>query len=60
MAKDAEGKEMANVPFTYAAEDAKVATVDAAGVVTGVAKGKTKVTVTAGDKSATVEVKVKK
>ncbi len=60
VAKDAEGKEMANVPFSYAAEDAKVATVDAAGVVTGVAKGKTKVTVTAGDKSATVEVKVKK
>jgi uncharacterized protein YjdB len=60
VAKDAEGKEIANTAFTYAIDNAKVATVDAAGTVTPVGKGKAKLTVTAGEKSATVEVKVKK
>lgn len=59
-AKDAEGKAIASAPLTFASADEKIATVDATGTVTGVAKGKTKVTVTSGDKSATVEVKVKK
>ncbi len=58
--KDAEGKAIASATFTFASADEKIATVDAAGVVKGVKKGKTKVTVTSGDKSATVDVKVKK
>ena len=60
VAKDADGKEVAAATFTYASADAKVATVDATGTVTPVGKGKTKLTVTSGEKSATVEVKVKK
>ncbi|MGC4117937.1 MAG: Ig-like domain-containing protein [Myxococcales bacterium] len=60
MGKDADGKEIAGTAFTFASADEKIAKVDAAGVVTAVKKGKTKVTVTAGDKSATVEVQVKK
>ena len=59
-AKDSDGKEIATATFTFKSDDAKVATVDEGGVVTGVAKGKTKVTVTSGDKSAAVEVKVVK
>ena len=58
--KDAEGKAIATATFTFASADEKIATVDAAGVVKAVKKGKTKVTVTSGDKSATVDVSVKK
>jgi uncharacterized protein YjdB len=60
MAKDADGKEIGNATFTFKSDDVKVAAVDAVGEVSGVAKGKTKITVTAGEKSAAVEVKVKK
>ncbi|MBI5549809.1 MAG: Ig-like domain-containing protein [Deltaproteobacteria bacterium] len=58
--KDAEGKELAAAALTFVSADEKIATVDAAGVVKAVAKGKTRVTITAGDKTATVEIKVKK
>lgn len=58
--KDADGKPIAAATFTFASADEKIAKVDAAGVVTAVKKGKTKVTVTSGDKSATVDVVVKK
>lgn len=45
--------------FTYTVADAKVATVDAAGMVTGLAKGKTKVVVASGEKKAELTVNVK-
>lgn len=60
VAKDAEGKEIAGAPFTYAIDNAKVATVDAAGMVTPVGKGKAKLTIASGEQSATVEITVKK
>ena len=59
-AKDADGKEIATATLSYSSADAKVATVDASGMVTPVGKGKTKLTVTSGEKTATVEVKVSK
>ncbi|HEY3449640.1 MAG TPA: Ig-like domain-containing protein [Myxococcales bacterium] len=58
--KDAEGKALAAATFTFASADEKIATVDAAGVVKAVKKGKTKITVTSADKTATVDVTVKK
>lgn len=58
--KDAEGKEIARVQFKYAIDNVKIATVDEAGTLAGVAKGKTKVTISSGDTKAVVEVKVKK
>ena len=45
---------------TWASGNPAIATVDAAGVVKAVKKGKTKITVTCGDKSASVDVAVKK
>jgi uncharacterized protein YjdB len=59
-AKDAQGKEIPGLTLTFTSADPKIATVDATGMVTAVAKGKTKVTVAAGEKNATVEIKVKK
>jgi len=58
--KDAEGKVIPSATFTFASADEKIATVDATGAVKAVKKGKTKITVTSGDKTATVEIVVKK
>lgn len=58
--KNAEGGAVAGVPVTFASSDAKIATIDASGRVTGVAAGKAKITATAGDKSTEVEVVIKK
>lgn len=60
VAKDDKGAAIEGSTFTYASADAKVAKVEADGTVHGVKKGKTKVTVTSGGKSATVEVVVAK
>ncbi len=59
VAKDAAGKDMAGAQLSFSIADAKVATVDTAGAVTPVGKGKTKVTVTSGDKSAEIDITVK-
>jgi uncharacterized protein YjdB len=45
---------------TYTTSDAKVATVSNDGTVKGIAKGKATITVTAGTKTATSAVVVKK
>jgi len=60
VATDASGAEIGGVVFTYAVADEKVATVDAEGHIVPVGKGKTTVTITSGEKSATVELTVKK
>ena len=48
----------ADAKSTFKSADAKIATVDAKGVVTGVSAGSTNITVTAGKKKATVKVSV--
>lgn len=57
--KDADGNAVSTALYVFESADSKIATVDAAGLVTPVAKGKTKVTVTSGPKSAVVDVVVK-
>ena len=51
--EDQRGRLMFNVPLTWASSDPAVATVDTAGVVTGIREGKAAVTVTAGPVSTT-------
>lgn len=60
VARDAEGREIAGAPLSYAVDDARVATVDAAGRVTPVGRGKTRLTVSSGALSDTVEIVVKR
>lgn len=57
--KDAAGTAVTSAVFAFESADPKVATVDAAGMVTPVAKGKTKINVTSGGKTAAVDVVVK-
>ena len=59
VAKDAKGNTIANAAFTFVIADPAIATVDANGAVKGLAKGKTKVTITVGGKTATTDVAVK-
>ena len=55
-ARDAEGRMLAFASFSYTSTDAKVATVDAAGVVKPVGPGKAKVVAKSGEASAPCEV----
>lgn len=54
------GADVRGVAVEWSSSDAKTATVDATGKVTGIKKGKAKITAKAGDKSATAEVAFKK
>ena len=56
--KDANGNTLTNRAFTWATSDAAVATVDAQGVVTGVAAGTAQITATAEGKSGSVTLTV--
>jgi hypothetical protein len=57
-ALDARGNTIANPQVTYQSSDQTVATVSATGLVTAVAAGNTKITATAGGKTATATVTV--
>ena len=57
-ARDANNNPLAAPAFTWASSDTKVATVDAAGVVTAVANGTARITATTGGKSGSVNVTV--
>lgn len=54
------GSEVKGVAAEWSSSDPKTATVDATGKVTAVKKGKAKITAKAGEKSASVEVAIKK
>jgi hypothetical protein len=54
------GDPRTGVPINWASDNARVATVDAAGVVTGVGPGKATITATSGEASATTTVSVVK
>lgn len=56
-ARDADGNKVSST-FTWATDDASVATVEASGLVTGKAPGTTKVRATLGDKSAEASITV--
>ena len=56
--RDQNGQVMTGVSVTWATSDAAVATVDASGLVTGVANGEATVTATAGSASGTATVTV--
>jgi len=58
-AKEADGKPIPGAVFTYKSANEKIVTVNAAGEVTGVAKGKAKVDVATGGKNGSVEITVK-
>ena len=57
-AKDPNGKPAVGASFSYESSDPKVVAVDVTGVLTPVKKGKAKLTVRSGAKSAEVEVEV--
>jgi outer membrane protein OmpA-like peptidoglycan-associated protein len=57
-ARDANNNPLAAPTFTWASSDTKVATVDAAGVVTAVANGTARISATSGGKSSSVNVTV--
>jgi len=57
-ARDANNNPLNAPTFTWASSDTKVATVDAAGVVTAVANGTARITATSGSKSGSVNVTV--
>jgi hypothetical protein len=52
------GDPRTGIPLTWTSEDSRVATVDAGGVVTGVAPGKATITATAGSATGTTTVTV--
>ncbi|HEU4836267.1 MAG TPA: Ig-like domain-containing protein [Pyrinomonadaceae bacterium] len=54
------GDPRTGVPINWTSDNAKVATVDAAGVVTGVGPGKAKITATSGPATATTTITVVK
>lgn len=58
--RDSDGAEMTDVELTWSSEDETVATVDGAGLVTGVGEGETLVVATAGEVGDTVVVMVKR
>lgn len=58
--KDTAGAPVAGVPIAFTTSDEKIATVDAGAKVVAVAPGKATVTAKAGEKTATVNVVVKK
>jgi hypothetical protein len=58
-ATDATGADAVGTTYTYASSDAAIAEVGADGKVTGKGKGTATITVTAGDKTASVTVNVK-
>ena len=57
-ARDANNNPLTAPTFTWASSDTKVATVDAAGVVTAVANGTARISATSGGKSGSVNVTV--
>jgi len=57
-ARDANNNPLTAPTFTWASSDTKIATVDAAGVVTAVANGTARITATSGGKSSSVNVTV--
>ena len=57
-ALDANGHPVAGASFAWSSSDASVATVDGAGLVTGVAEGSATVTAAAGDAHGTAEITV--
>jgi uncharacterized protein YjdB len=59
-ALDRRGKQVAGVPVSWRSANEKIVRVEADGMVTAVKKGKTRVTASAGGKSASAEVTVKK
>jgi len=59
-AKAKDGTIVPKVPVAWLSSDPDVATVDANGLVTAVGPGSGKITVVAGDKSTTVEIKITK
>ncbi len=59
-ALDVAGATVPGVALGYEPEDPKIVTVDSSGKVTGVARGKSRVVVSAGSRRAEVEVEVRK
>jgi len=57
--KDPDGKPVTGAALVFKSSNEKIVTVSPAGEVTGVAKGKAKIEITAGEKKATTEVNVK-
>jgi len=57
-ATDAKGTVVEGVPFQFTSSNPEIATVTPDGAVTAVKKGKATITITAGDKKATVPVKI--